>query len=82
MAVHDQFSSYIHPPSPTTSVLPASSSHAQLIKEVDEVKADVSNNMLQMNDKLNAGLELVEKIVNSAGQDGCGVLKFSSTARL
>ena len=35
----------------------------QLIKEVDEVKADVASNMLQMSEKLDAGLELVEKIV-------------------
>ena len=49
-------------------VLSASPSHTQLIKEVDEVKADVTQNMIKMNDKLDAGLELVEKLVSSAGQ--------------
>ena len=43
--------------------------HAQLIKEVEEVKADVEHNMIKMGDKLDAGLELVEKIVATGEPD-------------
>jgi len=35
-----------------------------MLKQVEEVRADVTTNMVKMNSKLNASLDMVEKIVS------------------
>jgi hypothetical protein len=50
----------------TSVPLPPTQLASQLITQVDELKSDVSQQMLKMGDKLEVGLKIAEKIVQGA----------------